>query len=198
MDKAYLSFVQSVPHSCAVCSKGIANGEIFCILKPSEDRMGPLNTQEEKQVKIKLNIEGDRREAVRQELNAHDIEVDESSDLILSEARSFAAYLAVKNEKGERLRISCADIVMIESFGHDVEVHTTDGTYAAVHRLYQLDEMLEKTSFFRVSNSVIISRRFVKKIRPSLSMKFILTMEDGTLVDVTRSYYASFKTFFGI
>lgn len=29
-------------------------------------------------------------------------------------------------------------------------------------------------------------------------MKFILTMEDGKKVDVTRSYYYSFKEAFGI
>ena len=149
-------------------------------------------------MKIRLNLEGDRREAVRRELTAREIEIDESADLVLSEAQDFAVHLEVKDKKGGRLRISCADIIMVESFGHDVVVHATDGIYQAVHRLYQLDAMLEKNSFFRVSNSVIISRRFVKKIRPSLSMKFILTMEDGTLVDVTRSYYSSFKKFFGI
>jgi two-component system response regulator LytT len=29
-------------------------------------------------------------------------------------------------------------------------------------------------------------------------MKYILTMSDGTLVDVTRSYYSDFRRFFKI
>ena len=45
---------------------------------------------------------------------------------------------------------------------------------------------------------MIIARRHVKKIRPALSMKFILTLSDGTVVDVTRSYYSAFREFFNI
>ena len=45
---------------------------------------------------------------------------------------------------------------------------------------------------------MIIAGKHVKKIRPSLSMKYILTMTDGTLVDVTRSYYSEFRRFFNI
>ena len=29
-------------------------------------------------------------------------------------------------------------------------------------------------------------------------MKYVLTLSDGTLVDVTRSYYADFRRFFNI
>ena len=58
--------------------------------------------------------------------------------------------------------------------------------------------ILDNTKFIRVSNCAIIARLHVKRIKPSISMKFILTMSDGSLVDVTRSYYSSFKDFFGI
>ena len=64
--------------------------------------------------------------------------------------------------------------------------------------MYQLESLLDPREFLRVSKSVIISRKHVRKIRPSLSMKFILTMSDGTLVDVTRTYYSDFRRFFGI
>ena len=64
--------------------------------------------------------------------------------------------------------------------------------------MYELESLLDPNKFLRVSKSVIIARKHVKKIRPSLSMKYILTMSDGTLVDVTRSYYSDFRRFFGI
>ena len=64
--------------------------------------------------------------------------------------------------------------------------------------MYQLEAQLDPREFLRVSKSVIISRRHVKQIRPSLSMKYVLTLTDGTLVDVTRSYYSDFRRFFNI
>ena len=77
-------------------------------------------------------------------------------------------------------------------------MHTVRETYLARDRMYQLELLLDPKEFLRVSKSVIISGRHVKKIRPTLSMKYILTMTDGTLIDVTRSYYNDFRRFFNI
>ena len=80
----------------------------------------------------------------------------------------------------------------------DISGTDTEGTFLAGERMYQLEERLNPKEFLRVSKSVIIARGHVKKIRPTLSMKYILTMTNGTLVDVTRSYYSDFRRFFGI
>lgn len=79
-----------------------------------------------------------------------------------------------------------------------MEVHTKNKTYQAMDRLYRIVNMLDPDKFLRISNSVVIARDKVKKITPTLSMKFILTMIDGRNVDVTRSYYYIFKDYFGI
>ncbi|MBO4419873.1 MAG: LytTR family transcriptional regulator [Oscillospiraceae bacterium] len=73
-----------------------------------------------------------------------------------------------------------------------------DGVYQTADRLYQLCLLLDPKQFLRISNSVIIQRRHVKKIIPTMSMKFVLALADGSKVDVTRSYYNNFKSFFGI
>ena len=70
--------------------------------------------------------------------------------------------------------------------------------HGAMDRLYKIFNQLDPEKFLRISNSVVISRRSVVKITPTLSMKFILTMSDGKNVDVTRSYYYIFKENFGI
>ena len=64
--------------------------------------------------------------------------------------------------------------------------------------MYQLESLLDPQVFLRISKSVIIARNHVRKIRPSLSMKYILTLTDGTVVDVTRSYYSDFRRFFNL
>ena len=58
--------------------------------------------------------------------------------------------------------------------------------------------LLPAREFIRISKSVIIAKSSVKKIRPALTMKFVLTLSDGSLVDVTRSYYTNFRRFFNI
>ena len=96
------------------------------------------------------------------------------------------------------MRLQADEVIYVEAFGKDVEIHTAEGTYLAQDRMYRLEELLDPAKFLRVSKSVIVSAGHVKKIRPSLSMKFILTMSDGALVDVTRSYYGDFRRFFNI
>ena len=149
-------------------------------------------------MKIKLLLSENRADEIREQLESLGIEIDNDAHLVLSERDTFVSHLSVKDRNGDRANILTDDIIYIESYGHDVEVHTTDGCYKSSDRLYQLINILDPQKFLRISNSVIISRNHVKKIKPSLSMKFVLTMSDGTLVDVTRSYYHIFREYFNI
>ena len=150
-------------------------------------------------MKIRLNISDGHYEEVKKKLLDAGFEIGDEGEFVLSESVDHgASFVIARDEEGRKIHVTPDNIIYIESFGHDVEVHTTEGTFLASDRLYQLAETLPREQFARVSNSVIISRKHVTKIRPSLSMKFVLTMDDGTIVDVTRSYYYAFKEFFGI
>ena len=149
-------------------------------------------------MRIRLQISKAQIESVRRELEAAGIAIDDTAPSVLSEAEAAGNFLTVRDPEGARVRIAADGIIFIESYGHNVDVHTTDGIYASPDPLYQLAAQLDPAQFLRISNSVIIARRHVKKIRPSLSMKFVLTLSDGTLVDVTRSYYGAFREFFHI
>ena len=148
-------------------------------------------------MKVKLLIDKEKYESVYKELTDHGIEVSDDATLVLSENKD-KNYLSVKDKRGERVMIDSEDVVYIESYGHKVDVHTDKEVYSSQERIYMLEESLDPRIFIRVSNSVIIQKKHVTKIRPALSMKFVITMSDGTVIDVTRSYYASFKLFFGI
>ena len=155
--------------------------------------------QRGKSVKIRLNVSDERYAELEQKLLSAGFEIDDEAELIITEKERYSSFIAVKNKKGEKLRLKSEEIIFIESFGHDVVVHSTDGElYYAYDRLYQLCTILDNEKFLRVSNCAIIAKSHVKKIKPSLSMKFVLTMSDGSFVDVTRSYCNSFQEFFGI
>jgi two-component system response regulator LytT len=135
---------------------------------------------------------------VRDYLTGHGIELGDDAEFVVTEAARYPAFLTARDARKERVRLSADEVVYIEAFGKDVEIHTVRDTYFAQERMYQLEAMLDPQVFLRVSKSVIISRAHVKKIRPSLSMKYVLTLTGGTLVDVTRSYYSDFRRFFNI
>ena len=82
--------------------------------------------------------------------------------------------------------------------GHDVFIHTNSEVYKSSDRLWQLEKSLSSDVFLRISNSVIINTKEVKGIKSALSQKFLVTLSDGSRVDVTRSYYYIFKSKFGI
>lgn len=150
-------------------------------------------------MEIKLAVSNERYEEIKSILLERGITISDSADLVLYEANRFPDNLIVKRqEDNSRYVISVSEIIIIESFGHTVEVYTDKGSYKSFDRLYQLANLLDPDRFLRISNSVIIAKDKVKQITPSLSMKFTLTMENGKRVDVTRSFYYIFKEAFGI
>ena len=150
-------------------------------------------------MKVKLALSKERYNEIKEILIDHGIEIDDDAELVLSENNRFLDNLIVKDIKNnERVILSVDDIVYIEAFGHNVEVHTKDNTYQSTDRLYKIMNQLNPDKFLRISNSVVIQKDKVKRISSTLSMKFIITMINDKKVDVTRSYYYIFKDSFGI
>ena len=148
-------------------------------------------------MKIKLLVSEKRYADIEKELASFGIGIDDNADLVLSEANSYLDCIMGKRDE-EIFRIHTDEIIYIESLAHDIVAHTINGEYKLRERLWQLESMLDPQMFLRISNSVIIAKDKVKLIRPALSQKFTLTLADGSLVDVTRSYYYIFKDKYGI
>lgn len=148
-------------------------------------------------MKVKLIASDASYDTLVQELHAHGIEIDNDAALILQEANVHPEHLMCRKES-EFFRIAVCDIIYIESLAHDILVHTSQAIYKASERLWQLEQQLSPHDFLRISNSVIVSRVHIKSIKPALSQKFLLTLSDGTKVDVTRTYYHAFRDAMGI
>ena len=150
-------------------------------------------------MKIKLEVSAARCEALERELTALGIDIDDDAPLVLRERNAYPDILTVRDAAtNERVRLPVCDIITAEAFGHDVEVFTSSGRYLALSRLYQLQAELDPERFLRISNSVIVARAHIQRISPALSMKFTLTLSDKRRVDVTRSFYYTFKEYMGI
>lgn len=147
-------------------------------------------------MKIKLRVSQVHEQKIIQELQEKNIEISEDSTLVLTEEIEKEQFFA--KSENETIVVSFADITYIESIGHDVFIHVGKAQYKVGKRLYQLECELPEERFIRISNSVIIARNAIQKIRPAPSCKYILTLKNGDVVDVTRTYYYKFKEYFGI
>ena len=148
-------------------------------------------------MKIKLMVSEANFSAIASELSKLGVELDDNAELILSERNTYVQHLIGK-QNDELFRLKTEEITHIESFAHDVIAHANGGEFKIAERLKILESILDPAKFLRISNSVIVSANHIQSIKPALSQKFILTLTDGTKVDVTRSYYYIFKEFFGI
>ena len=149
-------------------------------------------------VKIKLDVCAEHYDEIRNALLNAGIEIDDNAELTLSDTTRLYTLMVKDPGNNDRIVVSFHDIISIETYGHDVLVYTSEKAYIALDRLYKVLNLLPPDEFLRVSNSAVIAKSQVRKITPTLSMKFILTMADGRKVDVTRSYYYIFKEQFGI
>ena len=93
--------------------------------------------------------------------------------------------------------IHYSKIVYVESYGHDIILHTLDKQFAIKEKLFEIEGLFEDRGLIRVNKSQIINRTMIKEIRPSFNSKITLRMKNGSLIDVTRSYLIRFKEYIG-
>lgn len=148
-------------------------------------------------MKIKLRLNKETEESIKNELEQKRIEISEDASLTLTEDDYHAGKLTCKDD-GDIVIVAMEDICYIESIGKEVWVNTLTRKYKTALRIYQLDQILPAKDFIRISNSIIIQRNSIKRIKPALSCKFYLTLKTNDTVDVTRTYYYKFKEFYGI
>lgn len=148
-------------------------------------------------MRIKLRLNKTTQESIQGELTEKNIEISEESKLILTEEDYIGDTLECRDEEGIVI-VNTENICYMESVGHDVYVYADNKQYKTRFRIYQLERLLPPDKFIRISNSVIIRKNSIRHIKPALSCKFYLTLTNGDVVDVTRTYHYKFKEFYGI
>lgn len=141
---------------------------------------------------MKINIKLDKDDVLIKKLNERGIMHDPESEYVLSKKADKGRFLSVSFD-GKEMFIPISDVMYIESLGHDILVHTSAKVYNSTTRLKQYEADLDQDDFLRISNSVIVSLKCIKRIEVSLFQKFILELTSGDKLDVTRSYYYLFK-----
>lgn len=118
---------------------------------------------------------------------------------ISDEVREIVAF--VKSRQGQltgiaderQYEISISDIFYIETVDNKAFIYTKSKVYETRQKLYELEEMLRKKHFLRVSKSTLLNLMKVSAIKPALNSRFTAVLYSGEQVVISRKYVPALK-----
>lgn len=101
--------------------------------------------------------------------------------------------------KGDRFfQVRPSDIYYFEAVDNKVFACMEKEVFDIKNKLYELEERLKNTDFFRASKSTIINLAKVKDICPAFNGRFEVRMENGEKLIVSRQYVPCLKDKLGL
>ncbi len=118
---------------------------------------------------------------------------------VSDEVREIVAF--VKSRQGQitgtaddRLyEIAVTDIYYIESVDNRGFIYTKNKVYETKQKLYELEELLRKKHFLRVSKSMLLNLMKVSAIKPALNGRFTAVLYTGEQAVISRKYVPELK-----
>ncbi len=108
-----------------------------------------------------------------------------------------ASKIPVK-QGNKTVLIDPANVLYIIASGYYAEIYTTSGKYVLRESLSNLEEQLERESFFRIHRSTIVNIDQVKEIVHSEYSEVDARMNDGKLLHISKSNKKEFLEKLGI
>ncbi|MDD3415574.1 MAG: LytTR family DNA-binding domain-containing protein [Lachnospiraceae bacterium] len=97
------------------------------------------------------------------------------------------------NLQEKEVLVNVSDIYYIESVDKKTFVYCEKEVYRTELRLYQLLEILSKSSFIQVSKSCILNLNMLESFRPLLNSRLEALLKNGERIYVTRKYLSMVK-----
>lgn len=95
-------------------------------------------------------------------------------------------------------RIALQDVFYFETVDNKSFIYCASRVYETKLKLYEFEEMTQGSRFFRASKSTIINAMKISYIKPSLSGRFEVSMENGEKLMVSRQYVSDLKRKIGV
>lgn len=93
--------------------------------------------------------------------------------------------------------VRVADIEWVEAADYNVRIHTAERTYITRETLSGLAEQLDPRRFVRVHRSTIVNIDRVREIQPYFHGAYILVLQDGTEIRLSRARRHAFEEALG-
>ena len=111
---------------------------------------------------------------------------------IISFVKSRQGQLSAVRD-GKRFEIPVVDLFYAESVDDRLFLYTAADSYEIRMKLYELEDLLKKKSFFRVSRSMIVNLMKITSVRPALNGRFSAILKNGEEVIISRKYVPALK-----
>ena len=149
-------------------------------------------------IKIKLDVREENYQDYKERLESAGFEIDNESRLVLYEEGYNIKTISGKKDDSYYI-IDVDDIVYFHSYGHDIFAITKNNEeYKIKENLTRLEMYLDDKLFIRISGSIIINIKCIKKVTPQLGLKFKVLLTNNEKVFVNRNYYYKFVEKFNI
>ena len=123
---------------------------------------------------------------------------DEQGQSIVDFLQRDSYKVNVQNEKKQTFLLPYRQILYIETVDKKVFIYGKDEIYDCNYKLYQLEEMLPESFFFRISKSVILNVLAVKCLEPESGRRLKVTLENEEMLMISRQYVGDIKQKLGM
>lgn len=145
-------------------------------------------------MKITINVGEDINET---EINIRCSQLTPDIENIIATLRIMNQQLLVTKDDTNYL-LDVSTISYIEALERKTFVYTQDSIYESKLKLYEMEERLCKSGFFRISKSCLVHLRFIKSIKKDIDRKLRLTLTNGEQIMVSRQYADEIKKRLGV
>jgi len=136
--------------------------------------------------------------------NINETQIHISCNHLTSDIENIIATLRMMNQQlmvmrdEENYLVNVSKIAYIEALERKTFVYTEDAVYESKLKLYEMEEKLCESGFFRVSKSCLVHLKYIKSIKNDVERKLRLTMKNGEQIMVSRQYADEMKKRLGI
>lgn len=127
---------------------------------------------------------------VREELATEGADPDLRLQALMAAERARRAIperLAVRTD-GRIVFVRLADVEWIEAAGNYVRLYTAKERHVMRATISSIEKKLDPNTFLRVHRSAIVNLDFVTEIQPWFHGEYVVIMESGARVNLSRSY----------
>lgn len=116
---------------------------------------------------------------------------------LLATLRILDRQLTVRYEDAVHL-LDLNEVIYIEAVDRSTFVYTAKKVYESDFRLYELDQQLSDSGFFRISKSCLVRLKRIKSLKTDIDRKIRITMDNGEQLIASRLYADELRKKLGV